>query len=83
VSLVAYRPLERGALLEMSNSVMDEIAEAHGKTRVQVAINWLISQEGVFTIPKSTNPVHLMEFLGALGWRLTPDEWVQLAAAYR
>jgi diketogulonate reductase-like aldo/keto reductase len=83
VSLVAYRPLERGALLETPNSVMDEIAEAHGKTRVQVAINWLISQEGVFTIPKSTNPVHLMEFLGALGWRLTPDEWVQLAAAYR
>lgn len=83
VSLVAYRPLERGALLETPNSVMDEIAEAHGKTRIQVAINWLISQEGVFTIPKSTNPVHLMEFLGALGWRLTPDEWVQLAAAYR
>ena len=83
VSLVAYRPLERGAILETPNPVMDEIAEAHGKTRIQVAINWLISQEGVFTIPKSTNPVHLMEFLGALGWRLTPDEWVQLAAAYR
>jgi len=83
VSLVAYRPLERGAILQTPNPVMDEIAETHGKTRVQVALNWLISQEGVFTIPKSTNPVHLMEFLGALGWRLSSDEWTCLAAAYR
>jgi diketogulonate reductase-like aldo/keto reductase len=83
VSLVAYRPLERGVILQTPNPVMDEIAKAHGKTRVQVALNWLIAQEGVFTIPKSTNPVHLMELLGALGWRLTPDEWTRLAAAYR
>ena len=62
---------------------MDEIVKAHGKTRVQVALNWLIAQESVFTIPKSTNPIHLMEFLGALGWRLTPDELTRLAAAYR
>ena len=83
VSLVAYRPLERGAILQTPNPVMDEIAKAHSKTRVQVALNWLISQDGVFTIPKSTNPVHLMEFLGALGWRLTAEEWTRLAEAYR
>jgi diketogulonate reductase-like aldo/keto reductase len=83
VSLVAYRPLERGAIIQTPNPVMDEIAEAHGKTRVQVALNWLIAQDGVFTIPKSTNPVHLMEFMGALGWRLNPEEWSCLAEAYR
>ncbi|MCX6648001.1 MAG: aldo/keto reductase [Candidatus Bathyarchaeota archaeon] len=83
ISLIAYRPLERGAILQTSNPVMDEIAEAHGKTRVQVALNWLIAQDGVFTIPKSTNPVHLMEFMGALGWRLNPEEWARLAEAYR
>jgi len=83
VSLVAYRPLERGAIIQTPNAVMDEIAKTHGKTRVQVALNWLIAQDGVFTIPKSTNPVHLMEFMGALGWRLTPEEWSRLAEAYR
>ncbi len=83
VSLVAYRPLERGAILQTPNPVMDEIAEAYGKTRVQVALNWLIAQDSVFTIPKSTNPIHLMEFMGALGWRLTPEEWTRLAEAYR
>jgi diketogulonate reductase-like aldo/keto reductase len=82
VSLVAYRPLERGALIETPNKVMDEIAEARGKTRVEVALNWLISQEGVFTIPKSTNPLHIMEFMGALGWRLTTDEWSRLAESF-
>ncbi len=83
VSLIAYRPLERGAILQTPNPVMDEIAKTHGKTRVQVALNWLISQENVFTIPKSTNPIHIMEFMGALGWRLTPEEWSRLAEAYR
>ena len=83
VSLVAYRPLERGAILQTPNPVMDEITEAYGKTRVQVALNWLIAQDSVFTIPKSTNPIHLMEFMGALGWRLTPEEWARLAEAYR
>ena len=83
VSLIAYRPLERGAILQTPNPEMDEIAKAHGKTRVQVALNWLIAQENVFTIPKSTNPIHIMEFLGALGWRLTPEEWSRLAEAYR
>jgi diketogulonate reductase-like aldo/keto reductase len=83
VSLIAYRPLERGAILQTPNPVMDEIAKSHGKTRVQVALNWLIAQENVFTIPKSTNPIHIMEFMGALGWRLTPEEWSRLAEAYR
>jgi diketogulonate reductase-like aldo/keto reductase len=83
VSLVAYRPLERGAIIQTPNVVMDEIAKAHGKTRVQVALNWLIAQDNVFTISKSSNPIHLMEFIGALGWRLTPEEWMRLAEAYR
>jgi len=83
ISLVAYRPLERGAILQTPNPVMDEIAKAHGKSRAQVALNWLTSQESVFTIPKSTNPVHIMEFMGALGWRLSLEEWGRLAEAYR
>jgi diketogulonate reductase-like aldo/keto reductase len=83
VSLIAYRPLERGAILQTQNVVMDEIAKAHSKTRVQVALNWLIAQDNIFTIPKSTNPIHIMEFMGALDWRLTPDEWSRLAEAYR
>jgi len=58
---------------------MDEIAEAYGKTRVQVALNWLIAQDNVFTISKSSNPIHLLEFMGALGWRLTPEERMRLA----
>jgi len=83
ISLVAYRPLERGAILQTPNVVMDEIAEAYGKTRVQVALNWLIAQDNVFTISKSSNPIHLLEFMGALGWRLTPEEWMRLAESYR
>jgi len=83
VSLIAYRPLERGVIPQTPNAVMDEIGEAHDKTRVQIALNWLIAQDSVITIPKSSNPIHLMEFMGALGWRLTPEEYARLAEAYR
>jgi diketogulonate reductase-like aldo/keto reductase len=82
VSLVAYRPLGRGSLIEQANSVLDEIAKEHGKTRTQVALNWLIRQDGVFTIPKSANPVHLMEIVGAVGWRLTEEESIRLSRAF-
>lgn len=82
VSLIAYRPIVNGVILQVQNRVLDEIAESHNKTRVQVALNWLICQKGVFTIPKSENPVHLMELMGALDWRLTLEEQRRLSDAF-
>jgi len=38
----------------------------YNKTPAQIAINWLISQENVVTIPKSTNKAHIVENLGAM-----------------
>jgi len=82
ICLVAYKPLGRGSLLREANPVLDEIAEAHGVTRVQVALNWLVSQEGVVAIPKSSNPDHLKEIAGSVGWRLTASEFKRLSNAY-
>jgi diketogulonate reductase-like aldo/keto reductase len=82
VSLVAYKPLGRGSLLREANPVLVEVAEAHGVTRAQVAINWLISQDGVFAIPKSSNPDHIKEIAGSVGWRLSASEFKRLSEAY-
>ena len=56
--------------------VMDEIANAHGKTLAQVAINWLLTNEDVcmIPIPGMKNVRQVQDNLGALGWSLTKEE---------
>lgn len=68
VTIQAYTPLERGAVAR--HPVVKRIAESLGKTPIQVALNYLISRPRVVAIPKTERMDHLMEILGALGWRL-------------
>src|ERR1039457_3858319 len=46
--LVAYQPIQRANLPK--SSLVDELAKKYGKTPIQIAINWLISQPNVVTI---------------------------------
>lgn len=72
VMLVAWRPLQKGILPE--TTLLDELAAKYGKTPSQIALNWLISQQNVVTISKTSNVAHLHENLGALGWTMEPDD---------
>jgi diketogulonate reductase-like aldo/keto reductase len=58
------------------------MAKRYDKTQAQVALNWLISQGNVVAIPKSSNPVHLLDIVGALDWRLKMDDALTLADAF-
>jgi diketogulonate reductase-like aldo/keto reductase len=82
VILVAYTPLARGKLTKPGNTVLDELAEKYGRTQAQVSLNWLISQENVVTIPKASNPAHLRDNLGAVGWKLNEDDRKKLAISF-
>jgi diketogulonate reductase-like aldo/keto reductase len=82
VILVAYTPLARGKLASPGNPVLDELAEKYSKTQAQVSLNWLISQENVVAIPKASNPVHLRDNLGAVGWRLNEEDQERLAMPF-
>ena len=54
--------------------LLREIGQKHGgKTPAQVALNWLMAK-GAVPIPGLKNLRQAAENLGALGWRLTPDE---------
>jgi 2,5-diketo-D-gluconate reductase B len=70
--LCAYRPLGKGQVT--SDPVIAEIAAAHGATPAQVALAWLIAQEGVSAVPKTSSPERRRENLGALELELSPDE---------
>ncbi|KAI5066913.1 hypothetical protein GOP47_0017441 [Adiantum capillus-veneris] len=51
-----------------------EIAQQHGKTPLQVSLNWLMAQENVVPIPGAKTAAQAKEFAGALGWTLTSSE---------
>jgi diketogulonate reductase-like aldo/keto reductase len=77
VLITAWGPLSKGALADAP--ILHEIAEKYGKTPYQVALNWLVSQESVVVIPKTTSVEHLEENLGALDWSLRKEDWQRLA----
>jgi diketogulonate reductase-like aldo/keto reductase len=81
ILVVAERPLERGILLE-PNDTMDEMVKKYGKTRAQIAINWITSQKNIVTIPMSHDKEHLRENLGAIDWCLEKTDAEKLGAYY-
>ncbi|KAJ0658174.1 putative pyridoxine 4-dehydrogenase [Helianthus annuus] len=61
---------------------LKEIAEKRGKSVPQVAINWCIGK-GTIPIPGVKSVKQAEENLGALGWKLKPNELDQLEYAAR
>ncbi len=81
IFVVAERPLERGILLEQ-NYLMDELVKKYNKSYAQIAINWLLSQDNIITIPKSEDTKHLKENLGGTGWYLDIEDIERLRKEY-
>jgi diketogulonate reductase-like aldo/keto reductase len=69
--LTAYSPLKGGVL---SDKIVIKIAKKYNATSAQVALNWLIRQPKVITIPKSANLNRLEENLHALDLELSPED---------
>lgn len=57
----------------LGDSVITEIANAHGVTSAQVVLRWNL-QKGVVVIPGSSNPEHIKENLDVFGFELTEEE---------
>jgi diketogulonate reductase-like aldo/keto reductase len=73
IFVVAERPIERGLVTE-PHQLLDELSEKYDKSKVQIAINWLISKDNVVTIPKSSNREHLVENLDSIGWKMSDED---------
>ena len=75
----AWAPLGegRGGLLE--NPILAGIAQAHGKTVVQVILRWNL-QRGVVVIPKSVHVERMRENLNVFDFELTAEEMDIIAA---
>jgi len=80
IFVVAWKPVQRGELPDAT--ILDELATKYGKTWRQVAINWLISQDHVVTICKTSSLEHLQENLGALDWTMEPKDIERIRAEF-
>lgn len=50
--------------------ILENIGKKYGKTAYQVALNWVIREEGLVAIPKAANMDHIRDNLDAIGWEL-------------
>ncbi|MFT5165359.1 MAG: 2,5-diketo-D-gluconate reductase B [Saprospiraceae bacterium] len=76
--LPAYTPLAQGRVFK-DNSVQ-KIADHAGKSIAQVVLRWLIQQENVMAIPKSTNPERLKANLDIFDFSLSEEEMKMMNA---
>jgi 2,5-diketo-D-gluconate reductase B len=79
--LTAYCPLGRGRLI--NDPELARIARSHGKTIAQIALRWLVQQDGVVPIPRSSNPGRMAENLDVFGFALSADDMARIAALKR
>jgi len=80
VAIMAYTPLEQGRILR--NRALGEVAARHGATPAQVALAWLLRQDGTIVIPKATRIEHVRDNRGAADLSLDAADLASLDRAF-
>jgi 2,5-diketo-D-gluconate reductase B len=81
IALTAYSPLAKATNLDQP--ALRGVAAKHGATLAQVALAWLLAQDGVAMVPKAASPARQRENLGALGIRLDAADMAAIATLPR
>src|SRR5438876_631378 len=64
-------------------TILDESAARLGKSRSQVALNWLLQHKSVAVIPKASDKQHVRENAGASGWSLSAKDSRAIDSAFQ
>ncbi|MDA1117628.1 MAG: aldo/keto reductase [Proteobacteria bacterium] len=72
IPVMAYSPVEQGRLL--GHQGLKRAAQKLGATPAQVALAWVLRQDGVVAIPKAGTVAHVRENRAALDLRLTVQD---------
>ncbi|TVZ78321.1 aldo/keto reductase [Streptomyces sp. BK340] len=79
-AVMAYSPIEQGRLLKVE--ALGAVARALGATPAQVALAWVLEQQGVAAIPRSGSPDHVRENRGAVDLHLPTEALDALDEAF-
>lgn len=80
IPIMAYSPIEQGRLL--NNRTLNAIAQERQVTAAQIALAWVLHQDNVIVIPKSSRIDHIEQNYAALNLKLSADELAALDAAF-
>jgi 2,5-diketo-D-gluconate reductase B len=78
IPLVAYCPLAQGRVA--SDEALAKIGRKHNASAAQVALKWLLDQDGVAAIPKASRPESQQANLDALKVKLDDEDRKLIAA---
>jgi 2,5-diketo-D-gluconate reductase B len=78
IPLTAYAPLVQG--WAANDTVLADLGRKHGASAAQMAIAWLLDQEGVIVIPKAARPESQKANLDALAIHLDHEDRAAIAA---
>jgi diketogulonate reductase-like aldo/keto reductase len=81
IALLAYYPLGHGKL--PSDTRLDAVSSRNGKTKAQVALQWLAGKSNVFPIPRASRPEHVRDNAGGSGWELSDQDRSELDQKFR
>lgn len=76
LTLTAYSPIAHGKV--MGNDTLKQIGEKYNKNEVQITLRWLIQQDGVLAIPRSSKESHMQSNFNIFDFELTQDEVQQI-----
>ena len=76
MALTAYSPLAQGKVF--SDRTLAQIGERHGKTPGQVTLRWLLQQDGVSAIPRSSREAHAAANLAIFDFALSAEEMAEI-----
>jgi diketogulonate reductase-like aldo/keto reductase len=85
IPVMAYSPIDQSTSTRrgmLSDPALQSVASRHGATPTQVALAWLLQQEGVIVIPKASREAHVRENRAALELMLTDEDRTELDQAF-
>ncbi|TJW83624.1 MAG: aldo/keto reductase, partial [Mesorhizobium sp.] len=73
IPLMAYSPVDQGELAR--NGSLGAIASRHDATAAQIALAWVMAQDGVIAIPKASKQEHIRQNVAALDIELASEDF--------
>lgn len=74
--IMAYSPVEQRAFV--NHPQLKAIGWRHHATPTQIALNWLLRQDNIISIPKAIDPKHIQENRAAMDLILTAEDLTEL-----
>jgi len=80
IPIMAYSPIEQGRLL--NHATLKAIAARRNATPAQIALAWMLRQDGMIAIPKAASEKHVRENRAAVEVGLSADDLAELDKAF-